>query len=299
MNFNFGQLRAFATVARLASFTGAAAALHLSQPALSVRIRSLEAVLGLRLLDRNTRGVRLTAIGRELLPVLERVLADLHAVTENARELATGGRGTVRVAALPSVCTRLVPAAIAALRASHPGITVELRDMVARRIVAALNAEEVELGIGTFERGDAALEVSPLFEDRMVAVFPARHALRARRRVTLRDLAPYPLISMDTQSSVRALVDRALARQGMTAAPAFEVTYMSTAVALVEAGLGVAIIPATAFELGTVRGLESRPMAGEAMRRRIGIAHKAGRSLAPAATTFVAALGSTARAAAR
>jgi LysR family carnitine catabolism transcriptional activator len=296
MNFNLSQLRAFVAVARAASFTRAAALLHLSQPALSVRIRSLEAVLGLRLLDRNTRAVRMTAVGRELLPVFERVLADIRAVAENARELAAGGRGTVRVAALPSVCTRLLPAAIASLRASHPGITVQLHDLVARRIVGALLAEEADVGIGTFERNEAGLEVSPLFEDRMVAVFPARHPLRAKRRVTLAELARWPLVSMDTQSSVRALVNRALAAQRIAAAPAFEVTYMSTALALVQARLGVAILPATAFELGTVRGLESRPIAGAHMRRRIGVAHKAGRSPAPAAATFVAVLQATARA---
>src|SRR5688572_33127345 len=110
MNFSLRQLRARSAVARTASFTRAAAELNMSQPALTVQIRSLEAALGLRLLDRNTRRVQLTAIGRELLPVFERVLGDIRAVTENARELAAGDRGTVQVAALPSVCARLLPA---------------------------------------------------------------------------------------------------------------------------------------------------------------------------------------------
>src|SRR5687767_474688 len=109
MNFNLRQLRALSALARAGNFTRAAAELHLSQPALTVQIRELEAALGLKLVDRNTRRVQLTSIGRELLPIFERVLGDIHAVAENAREMASGSRGTVHVAALPTVCARLLP----------------------------------------------------------------------------------------------------------------------------------------------------------------------------------------------
>ena len=287
MNFSLRQLRAFATLARTGSFTRAAAELHLSQPALTVQVRELESALGLKLVDRNTRRVQLTGIGRELLPVFERVLGDIRAVAENARELAAGDRGTVLVAALPSLCSRLIPTAIARLRRTHPGVTVKLQDTVALRILAAVRSEEADLGIGSFGTLGGDFEVSPLLEDRMVAVMPRRHPLAARDTVTMREVALHPLVLMDMQSSVRAVVDEAMRDESARAAPAYEVTYMSTAVGFVQAGLGVAILPATALELGLAKGIVSRPIRGSGVRRPIVVARKAGRSLAPAARVFI------------
>jgi LysR family carnitine catabolism transcriptional activator len=292
MNFSLRQLRAFSVLARTGSFTRAAAELHLSQPALTVQVRELEAALGSKLFDRNTRRVQLTAIGRELLPVFERVLGDIRAVAENARELAAGDRGTVLVAALPSLCSRLIPAAIASLGRSHPGVTVRLQDTVALRILAAVRSEEADLGIGSFGVLGGEFEVTPLLEDRMVAVMPRRHPLAAKAAVTMREAAAHPLVLMDTQSSVRAVVESAMRGESASAAPAYEVTYMSTAVGFVQAGLGVAILPATALELGLAKGIVTRPIRGAAVRRPIVIARKAGRSLAPAARVFLEALRS-------
>ena len=287
MNFTLRQLRAFSALARTGSFTRSAAELHLSQPALTVQIRELEAALGLKLVDRNTRRVRVTAIGRELLPVFERVLGDIRAVAENARELAAGDRGTIQVAALPSLCSRLIPSAIARLGQSHPGITVRLQDTVAQRILAALKSEEADIGIASFGPLGKDFETMPLVEDRMVAVLPRRHALSARATLTMRELSRYPLVLMDRESSVRALVEAALSGEAPRAPPAYEVTYMSTAVGLVQAGLGVAILPATALELGIAKDIVTRPVRGAAMRRPIVIARKSGRSLAPAARIFI------------
>jgi LysR family carnitine catabolism transcriptional activator len=287
MNFTLRQLRAFATLARTGSFTRAAAELHLSQPALTVQVRELESALHLRLVDRNTRRVQLTDIGRQLLPVFERVLGDIRALAENARELAAGDRGTVLVAALPSLCSRLIPGAIARLGRTHPGVAVRLQDTVALRILAALRSEEADLGIGSFGALGAEFETTPLLEDRMVAVMPRNHRLAARSAISMREAAAHPLVLMDTQSSVRAVVESALRSESASATPAYEVTYMSTAVGFVQAGLGVAILPASALELGLAKGIVTRPIRGTAVRRPIVIARKAGRSLAPAARLFV------------
>ena len=292
MNFSLRQLRAFAAIARGGSFTRAAAALHLSQPALTVQIRELEAALGLKLLDRNTRRVQVTAVGRELLPVFERVLGDIRAVAENARELAAGDRGLVQVAALPSVCARLLPDALARLRASHPRIAVRVHDTPARRILALVASEEVDLGIGAFGDLGAGFESRFLMRDRMVAVLPSAHRLAARASVGLRELGREPLVFMDSQSSVRAIVEAALAGRGAKA-PAYEVTYMSTAVGLVRAGLGIAILPSSAIEL-ELAGVTSRPIARAPMAREISVVRKGGRSLVPAARHFVSALAEAA-----
>src|SRR3981189_3311873 len=123
MNFTFDQLRAFVAIARLGSFTRAAKTIHLSQPAVSTQIRHLEEVLGARLFDRSTRSVALSPVGKELAPLLERILRDIEAVALGAKARATLPHGAVTVAALPSISSGLLPLAIARFRERFPAVS--------------------------------------------------------------------------------------------------------------------------------------------------------------------------------
>src|SRR5450755_2436494 len=131
MDLNLRQLRAFVAVAQLRSFTRAAETLHLSQPALTVQIRKLEASLRCQLLDRNSRSVTLTRIGRELLPLLQRSLHDLDAIVVDTHAQSAGHLGTVRIASLPSFAASLLPDVILACRKRNPGLGFVVRDAVA------------------------------------------------------------------------------------------------------------------------------------------------------------------------
>lgn len=289
-NLNLRHLEAFVAVAAAGNFTRAAQALHVSQPALTVQIRQLEEAVGVRLLDRNTRSVKLTRIGQQLAPVVQRVLREIDAILLNAHDLATGDRGSVSIAALPSVCATLLPRIIAGFRKQSPGVSVSLKDAVAQRVLALVKNDEVDFGVGSFADSDPAIEVLPLFTDQMRVVFPLTSPLRHHRTVPLRDIAGLPLILMDPQSSVRTLVDRAFHSLGVFAAPAYEATYMSTAVGMVKAGLGVAALPSSAFELSELSGLDSRLLKGPGLTRTIVAAWRSGRSLSPAAASFLKAL---------
>jgi LysR family transcriptional regulator, carnitine catabolism transcriptional activator len=286
MNVNLRQLRAFVVVARFGSFTRAADLLHLTQPALTVQIRQLEQALGVKLFDRNTRAVELTRIGRELLPVLERLLGEFDAVVVSTREMATMRYGMVRIAALPSVAATVLPPLIARFKQRHPQIRITVRDSVGERINAMVREEIVDFGIGSDVESDTELETIPLFEDEMRAIVPASHPLARQAKVMLDRLIDEPLILMDTQSSVRSLVDRAFADRGHLAVPAYEVTYMSTAIGLVRAGLGIAILPSTAIELRLDTELPSLSIQEPVLRRPITLVLKVGRSLPPAAEAF-------------
>jgi DNA-binding transcriptional LysR family regulator len=103
------QVRAFVSVAHLKSFTRAATLLHISQPVLTVQIRKLEEILCIRLLDRNSRTVDITRVGRELVPIFQRILHELDNVVVDTRALATQQHGVVRIAALPSFAAGLLP----------------------------------------------------------------------------------------------------------------------------------------------------------------------------------------------
>jgi LysR family transcriptional regulator, carnitine catabolism transcriptional activator len=283
-------IRGFLAVARLGSFTRAAAELHVSQPALTVQIRQLEESLGVALFDRNKRQVHLTPAGRSLLAPLERVLVDMEAAIGVGHDLAGLRRGTVAIATLPSVAAGLLPTALRRFAAAWPGITVQVHDVVAETVVRRVKAEAVDFGIGSRIRADREIEVADLLTDRMCAFVPDDHPLAATRSPSLREVAAYPLILTHRDSSVRHLVERALEREELAFTLACEANYMSTAVGMVRGGLGVSILPESAVEAASCAGIAVRPIRTAGLTRRIGILTRAGRSLSPAAAAFVAVL---------
>lgn len=293
MSISLRQLRAFAAAVEAGSFGRAAARLHLSQPALTVQIRGLEETLGLTLFDRSARGARPTEAGRTLAQSFGRVLEELDQLVAGAREQAARRSGTVHLAVLPSVAATLLPPALARLREAHPAIRVLVRDAVARRVGEMVKGGEAELGIGILSGPDAELEAEMLFEDELVAVLPPGHPLARRRTLPPHILAQEPLILTDPGSSVRALAERAFAEAGLALRPAYEATYMSTAVALVRAGLGIGVLPATALDLRLAPALETRPIPAAAMRRRILMLSRRGSSLSPAAEALAEVLRAT------
>ena len=299
MTAELRHIEAFLAVARLRHFTRAAAALHLSQSALTVQIRQLEAVLGVRLFDRNNRRVALTQAGRDLIAPFERISADVAAVLQHARDLSTHQRGTVTVGALPSVAAGILPQAVAALARAHDRIVVRVRDAVAARLLDLVKGDEVDFGVGCLVRPDPDVIAEPLFSDRLAAFVPAGHPLARRRSLRFRDLGAHPLILTGQDTSVRQLLERTLAEQRLPIQIAQEVTYMSTAIGLVEAGLGVAILPESAFTADLARRVQVAAIREPVLRRDVALLMRAGRSRSPAAERLIATLRSAARAAQR
>ena len=287
MDINLRQVRAFVTVARLKSFTRAAALLHLSQPALTVQIRKLEDALGARLVDRNSRSVAATRIGQDLLPALERMLQDADQVLADARAQGAGRVGTVRLAALPSFAAAWLPELIQTCRQTHPALGFVVRDAVAGRVMELVRGEEVELGVIGGSLSDATLEPLHQWQDRLCLVYPAGHAVGRRRRLGVADLVDFPLVLTDPATSVRATVDAAFQRLGRRPQVVCETTYMMTAVALVRAGLGLTVLPASARELRAEPSLRSRVIDDPAFVRPVSLVKKRSRSLSPAAQHFV------------
>ena len=148
----------------------------------------------------------------------------------------------------------------------------------------------VAFGVGSFPDADPDIQTIPLFTDRMRIVFPAGSPLEQKRTIPIRLLADLPLILINQQSSVRMLVARAFESIGHYPVPAYEVTYMSTAVGMVKAGLGVTFLPSSALEISELSGVRSRVLNHPALTRRILVAQKAGRSLSPAAESFAKSL---------
>lgn len=290
MNIDTRQLRAFLTVAECGSFTRAAGRLHLSQPALTVQIRRLEEQLDLRLFDRNTRSVALTRAGAELVPTLARILADLDGALSDARDLSALRRGVVRLAVLPSFASGILPEIIAAFRQKRPQIDFMLRDVIASGVEKLLIEGEVDIGLMGGPVGHPDIEVLFRSRDHMHVVFPAGHALEELETIGLAEIARFPLILMDAATSVRRVVDAAFAEAGIMPDRSAEVIYMTTAVGMVRAGLGVAILPGSAMEVRAVESLRSRRIEAQALSRQIAIVRRRGRSVPAASALFLEAL---------
>jgi DNA-binding transcriptional LysR family regulator len=290
MDPDLRQIRAFATVAQLGSFTRAANRLHVSQPALTIQIRNLEEALGLRLFDRNTRTVALTRIGRDLLPALQRILRDLDAVVAEARDVAAMRHGIVRIAVLPSFAAGILPEIIARFRERHPKISFVIHDVIASDVIAQVRDEKVDLGLTGGSLVDADIETLHVTQDYMHVVYSVDHPLEGAERIDIETLARYPLILMHPATSVRAVVDAAFLAAGLSPLVAAEATYMSTAVGMVRAGLGVAILPGSAMEVRAERNLRSRPVDDPRFTRQISLIKKAVRTLPPAAESFARTL---------
>ena len=295
MHVSFQQLRAFASVARYGSFTRAAIALHTSQSALSSRIAQLEKSIGATLFDRSTRSVRLTRIARDLLPSVERILGDTDALVGQTKDISAGIAGRVVMAALPSISATALPPAISQFLGENPRISLVLRDALAEEMTAMLRNDEVDFAISSPIVGDNSFEFTLLTTDRMAAVFPRKHPLHRVVSLKLEQLIGYPLILMDRSSSVRHVIEDALREKGRLAQPAFEVAFMSTAIGMVRAGLGVTVLPTASLEVQSATDLGVRNFADRALVRRIGIVKRRGRSMTPAVDKFCAFLLSDAR----
>jgi DNA-binding transcriptional LysR family regulator len=273
LRISFPQVRSFVTLASVGNFSRAAEALNLSQPALTSRIRQLEEALELRLFDRTSRAVVLSDAGRELHPAFLRLVNDLEAAVVNAKEHVRRADCTVRLACLPSCAASLLPEAMRRFKAQRPDAAFVLEDGLNARVRELVRQGKVDFGICVDDGSDGDLLSEPLFEDHLQAVFPSGESFEAGASIDVAELIQHPLIMTNQSSSVRAQVERAFAARGLTATPAYEVNYMASAVALVRAGLGVAILPSTAAE-ARAPGVAARRLEDPSFARNLVLARR-------------------------
>jgi len=231
--------------------------------------------------------VSLTQSGKDVQVPLERILIDTEAIISHTRDLAGLRRGIVSIAALPSVAANLLPTALQEFTKQHPGIVVQVVDIVSEKVIEAVKKDQVDFGIGTRARPDRELKATPLFTDRLGAFVPTSHLLVRQNSVSLKELLRYPLIFTGKDSSVREILDNSLKKEKLSIVPAFETNYMSTALGMVTAGLGIAILPESAGGLGSSAGISCIQISKPILSRRIEVIQKVGRCLSPAANGMV------------
>jgi LysR family carnitine catabolism transcriptional activator len=283
MSIPINQVIAFSTVARTSSFAEAAIQLHLSQPALSIAIKNLEEALGGKLLARTTRSVALTPEGKAFYPVARRLLADWEQSLQDVRNHFALRRGKLDIAAMPTYTTNALPRILADFHRQYPDINVTIHDVIAESVVEMVREGRCELGV-TFDPGDAHdLNFQPLFRDRFVAILPAEHPLLARKNLRWPELLVYPHISLQRPAGTRALIDQALAEQGLILTPAFESHQLVSIGRMVGEGLGLSVVPSTSRAQMEEMGLHCRAISSPVITHQLGVITRRQQELSVAA----------------
>ena len=287
MNPTLRQMRAFVALAKTGNFTSAAQTLHVTQSALSGLIKELEQTLGARVVDRSTRRIVLTEIGRELFPLFSQMIDDLDGALAYVADHTQLRKGVVRLAAPQLMCCTLVPEALAAYRAAHPDIDVRVADSAVENVIARVLSGESDFGIGPERESMPQLEARELFEMPFSLVFPQGHPLEASARVTWQDVGRYPFIALQGQFTERLQADMQALLREVQLKPSNEVTFMTTALAMVSAGLGITVCLPYAAPLVRLHRLHMRVLEEPRLTRRFFVYTRAGRSLSPAAESFI------------
>jgi DNA-binding transcriptional LysR family regulator len=249
----FHQLRSFVATAEELSITAAARRVHLSQPALSRQIQSLEEELGVALFDRVKQRIHLTAAGRFFLDRARQILCDAETSSQQVREQFGDGKRTIRLGFLTIFLDDLVAPAVKALRKSHPRGAVALYELSPQAQIDRLRNDELDLALlgNLAEEDRSRFAVRSLMRNAMAAVLPEDHRLARRRQLDLKELAGDPFVSLsDAVFPGRRQFLRGICRmRGFEPDIAEECDSLPLLLAAVSGGAGVALLPAHSAKL--------------------------------------------------
>lgn len=283
-------VQAFLAVAEQGGFRKAADSLHITQTALTRRVQNLEGSLGVRLIERTTRSVSLTRIGREFLPRARRLLADLSGALNEIRETGRARRGDVAIACVPTVGVRYLPAVMQEYSERHPENRITIFDHTSAGVAELVLRRQVEFGINIGGPLHPELTSVALTQDRIVLVCRDDHPLAWRKAMTWRQLAPYPLIIAGEGSSNRPLLDASLGPQGLPLHAFYEVQRSSTAIGLVAKGVAAAVVPSLAIESDAYPRLRVVALTRPVISRALVLLMRKGASHTPAAQELIETL---------
>jgi DNA-binding transcriptional LysR family regulator len=287
----FQQLTYFVAVAETRHFTQAADRCHVAQPSLSKQIASLERELGASLFSRARGNITLTPAGEALLPLAQRILADVATARLEVAELIGLRRGRVRLGATPSVCGGLLGRPLARFHERYPGIELLLQEGGSRDLVGLLAGGQLDLALVVLplHGAETSLVTTPILRDNLVVASAASvSSPTPGPYLSIEELREHQLVMFRHGYDLSDATIDACRRAGFEPRFAVEGGEMDAVLRFVEAGLGLAVVPGMA--LSGLSGLIGTPLAPPGLHRTIAIARR--RDVAPtrAARTFQSAL---------
>jgi DNA-binding transcriptional LysR family regulator len=282
MNYSLRQLRVFVAVSRYGSFSRAGEAIGLSQSAVSHSMKELETEMGVRLLDRTTREVALTDAGLRLANRVEPLLDELHAMLLDTRSFGTQHNGRVRIASSQTISAQLMPQCIASGALQYPDIRVLLRDQPQQLVLNSVRNAEVDFGIVIDPGENTDLDCEAILHEPFLMMCREDHPLAALPEVKWQALNGQKLVLQDYASGSRILIDGALKAQKVKAEIVQEIGHPATLFPMVEAGIGISVIPALALPGPEGSKLVVKSLVPE-INRVLMLVKRKNRSLSPAA----------------
>ncbi len=249
MNITSRQLKAFVLTARHQSFSRAAEQLFITQSGMSLLVRELETQLGVRLFERTTRKVALTEFGTQFLPIADRNVRELEAAALNLSRAAASVSHCLSIGAAPFPAAEIMPRAISVYAARNPRLQIRMFDAERARLLEMVKAGKIEVAVITSLPAEPppGMRKTALARFALMLICPAADARKLPHEVRWDDVAAQRLIGLRPEHPMQQPVDEQLARVGRSAPPDATCNFLETQIAMVEAGVGAAVIPSTAM----------------------------------------------------
>lgn len=248
---NINQLKAFVSIVEKGTFSAAARAVGVSQPAVSLQIQALEEYLGVDLLDRRTKKVQLTEAGKLFYPTALQIVSQIDNAQHQLEELGESVKGRLSVGGSTIPGEYVLPKILGRFKKEYPEVSITLKIGDTNEITEMIISGELQIGLIGAKPGVAQLSARPFLNDELVFIVPAGHELAQKRTVTLNDLTQAEFILRERGSGTRQTIENHLAQQGITFDNLNVVMELGSSEAVVNAvssGLGVAITSKWAAE---------------------------------------------------
>ncbi|XOV77844.1 MAG: LysR family transcriptional regulator [Aestuariibacter sp.] len=286
MSFTYKQLQAFVTVATVQSYAIAAQRLHITQPALSMSVKTLEDLVGGKLLVRSTRQVGLTPEGKHFLARAKRLLNEWDGAFQDIHSLFALQQGSLSLAAMPSFASSMLPGLIAQFANHYPMVKVIVQDAVMEEVVNGVLRGQSELGFVFRPDLTEGLDFLPLLQSDFIVVCPAQHALAQHKELQWQLLQGFKMVAMNRGAAIRKWVDEAMVEQGVSVKVVAEAAQLDTLGQLVSVDLGIAIVPSLCRAQMLSKGLCCVRLLDEQLRKEIGVIRQSRSNLSQAAQAF-------------
>ncbi|EFE95349.1 LysR family transcriptional regulator [Serratia odorifera] len=277
VNFDLNDLYAFRALVEYGNFRLAAESICLSQSALSRRIEKLESALGIKLFDRTTRRVTLTLYGQTFAERSDQLLANVESVLADINKVSQDRMGLVTVATVPSAAYYFMPDVIRRFQARYPRVRVKLIDSSAGNVIEAVASGQADFGICFARNLQPNIEFVPLVGDVYVAACRRDHPLARKKSLSWREFYQQDYVGLDQTSGNRHLLDQMLGHIIPERPSLCETRHVTTLLGMVEAGVGIAAVPAMSMPSSAHSVLTHLPLTDPVVKRTVGLIRRSGR----------------------
>lgn len=279
------QLRAFVAIYESGQISAAAEMLSITQPAATVLLRELEDRMGVRLFERTTRALRRTEAAVLAFDFAQRALAEIEAMGRSMSQVASGRVGSLRIAVTGTTIQTILPTLMSQYLRDHPGIRITLEECSPIEFAQRISDERVDIGIGRLTTPIPGFVEHVISTDELVAV-GLPEMLTAKSAITWVEMATKPAILVQRGYALRRTIDVAAAEAGVDLKIEYEVSLVTTALALAGGGLGVAVVPRRIVPTCAVKDVVVCTLTDPTVLRNTSLIHRSDRSLTPAAQAF-------------